>query len=214
MKSNPLRGLFGVSSLRPEAIRVSPQPTEPTEHIYYEIPSGVIEKLLANPYAGDGTLHPDMHLIYVDKVCGLFKLAGLPGDEVKRKVFPLSLKGKALTWYRLCDDIGSWNYNRLKLDFHQKFYPMHLVHRDQNYIYNFWPHEGESIAQAWGRLKSMLYPCLNHELSREIIIQNFYARLSRNDQSMLDTSCTGSFMKKDIEFKWDLLERIKCNSED
>ena len=31
---------------------------------------------------------------------------------------------------------------------------------------------------------------------------------------MLDTSCTGSYMKKDIEFKWGLLERIKCNSED
>ena len=31
---------------------------------------------------------------------------------------------------------------------------------------------------------------------------------------MLDTSCTGSFMRKTIEFKWDLLERIKCNSED
>ena len=73
---------------------------------------------------------------------------------------------------------------------------MHLVHRDRNYIYNFWPREGESIAQDWGRLKSMLYSCPNHELSREIIIHNFYARLSRNDQSILDTSCTGSFMKK------------------
>ena len=31
---------------------------------------------------------------------------------------------------------------------------------------------------------------------------------------MLDTSCTGSFMKNPIEFRWDLLERIKCNSED
>jgi hypothetical protein len=31
---------------------------------------------------------------------------------------------------------------------------------------------------------------------------------------MLDTSCTGSFMKKTIEFKWDLLGRIKRNSED
>ena len=31
---------------------------------------------------------------------------------------------------------------------------------------------------------------------------------------MLDTSCTSSYMKKDIEFKWDLLERIKHNSED
>ena len=50
-------------------------------------------------------------------------------------------------------------------------------------------------------------------LSREIIIQNFYAQLSRNDQTMLDTSCAGSFMKT-IEFRWDLLERIKGNSED
>ena len=71
-----------------------------------------------------------------------YKLAGMPEDVVQKKVFPLSSKGKELTWYRLCDDIGSWNYNRLKLEFHQKFYPMHLVHRDPNYIYNFWPHEG------------------------------------------------------------------------
>jgi hypothetical protein len=48
-----------------------------------------------------------MHLIYVDENFGLFKLAGLPGDEAKKKVFPLSLKGNALAWYRLCDDIGS-----------------------------------------------------------------------------------------------------------
>ena len=31
---------------------------------------------------------------------------------------------------------------------------------------------------------------------------------------MLDTSCAGSFMKKTIEFRWDLLEIIKRNSED
>ena len=91
----------------------------------------------------------------MDEVCGLFKLAGMPEDVIKKKVFPLSLKGKAFTWFRLCDDIGSWNYNRLKLEFHQKFYPMHLVHRDHNYIYNFWPHKGESIAQSWGSLKSI-----------------------------------------------------------
>ena len=72
----------------------------PTENIEYEIPSGMLEQLLANP---------DMHLIYVEEICGLFKLVGLPGDEAKKKVFPLSLKGNALAWYMLCDDIGSWN---------------------------------------------------------------------------------------------------------
>ena len=68
----------------------------------------MLEQLLANPYVGDGTEHPDMHLIYVEQICGLFKLAGLPRDEVMKKVFPLLLKGKALARYRLCDDIGYW----------------------------------------------------------------------------------------------------------
>ena len=113
MENNPLRGLFGVSLHRPEPQLVAPPPTAPTENIGYEIPSGMIEQLLANPYAGDGTEHPDMHLIYMEEICGLFELSGLPGDEVKKKVFHLSLKGKELARYRLCDDIGSWNWNRL-----------------------------------------------------------------------------------------------------
>ena len=78
MESNPLGGLFGVSSPRPVEQRVTPQPTEPieneneNENACFEVPSGMIEKLLANPFTGDGTLHPDLHLIFVDEVCGLF----------------------------------------------------------------------------------------------------------------------------------------------
>ena len=100
--------MFRVSSPRPVEQRVAPQPAEPIEdEIPYEYPSVMIEQLLANPFTGDGTLHPDLHLIYVDEVCGLFKLAGMAEDVIKKKVFPLSLKGDALTWYGLCDDMGS-----------------------------------------------------------------------------------------------------------
>ena len=48
----------------------------------------------------------------------------------------------------------------------------------------------------------------------KLLFKKIYAQLSHNDRSMLDTSYTGSYMKKDIEFKWDLLERIKHNFED
>ena len=84
MESNPLRGLFGVYSPRPVEQRVAPQPTKPieNENFYFQIPSGMIEQLLANPYGGDGTEHPVMHLIYVEHICRLFKLVGLPGNEV------------------------------------------------------------------------------------------------------------------------------------
>ena len=90
MESNLLRGLFGVSSPRPVEQRVAPQPTEPTENgnVCFQIPSGMIEKLLANPYARDGTLNPDMHLIYLDEIYGLFKRACLSEDGVKKKVSP------------------------------------------------------------------------------------------------------------------------------
>ena len=71
----------------------------------------MVEKLLANPFTGDGTLHPDMHLIYVDEVCGLFKLASMPGDVIKKKIFPLSLMGDALTCigYVMIRDLGTIN---------------------------------------------------------------------------------------------------------
>ena len=47
-----------------------------------------------------------------------------------------------------------------------------------------------------------------------MIIENFYARLSLDNRNLLDTSCAGSYMLKTIDFKWDLLERIKHNYED
>ena len=56
----------------------------------------MIEKLLANPFTGDGTLHPNLHLIYVDEVCGLFNLAGIPNNVAKKKVFPFIFEGRRI----------------------------------------------------------------------------------------------------------------------
>ncbi|KAK1643219.1 hypothetical protein QYE76_061024 [Lolium multiflorum] len=56
--------------------------------------------------------------------------------------------------------------------------------------------------------------CPNHELPGNIIIDNFYARLSFQDKTLLDTTCSGSFTRNKEEFKRDLLDRIKENAED
>jgi hypothetical protein len=87
-----------------------------------------------------------------------------------------------------------------------------LVNRD--YIYNFHPHEGESIAQAWGRLKSLMLKCPIHELARNIVINKFYARFSGYYKEYLEVCFDGSFTSKDVDAKWDLLETIQSNIED
>src|SRR3954468_14019347 len=98
--------------------------------------------------------------------------------------------------------------------FYTKFYPLHEIHQDKSYIYNFWSRDGESIAQAWGRLKSLMFKCPIHELPKDIIITNFYARLSRQDKEMLDASSSGVFQTRSVEERWDLIEGIQKNTED
>ena len=101
-----------------------------------------------------------------------------------RKLFSLSLKEKAFEWYRLLHSSHLLDRKELISLFYSKFYPLHEIHQDRNYIYNFWPHDGESIAQAWGRLKSLILKCPNHELSKDIIVNNFHARLSHHDKEI------------------------------
>jgi hypothetical protein len=60
----------------------------------------IIERVLNNYYFGDGTVHPSDHLLFIHKLCELFKCAGISMDQVKRKLLSLSLKGRAAEWYK------------------------------------------------------------------------------------------------------------------
>jgi hypothetical protein len=55
--------------------------------------------------------------------------------------------------------------------------------------------------------------CPIHELPSNIVIDNFYARLTLHDKDLLDASCFGSFTHMKGEAKWDLLDHIQENAE-
>src|ERR1041384_3241370 len=126
---------------------------------------------------------------------------------VMRKLFSVSLKDKASDWYKLLDNFDLLDWQELMSLFYANFYPLREIHQDMNCIYKFWSRDGESIAQAWGRLKSLMLKFPNHELPKEIILTFFYASLSRQDREMLDASSSGVFQTRSMEEKWDLIER-------
>ena len=49
----------------------------PTESIPFEIPMEIVEKVMDERYAGDGTVHPRDHLLKLTELCELFKVLGL-----------------------------------------------------------------------------------------------------------------------------------------
>src|SRR4051812_10132085 len=143
---------------RPTTMVVTPTPTE---IVPYKIPTGIIDYVLANRYAGDR--HSGEHLLYLSQLCSLFKLASVSMEFVMRKLFSVSLKDKASDLYNLLDNSHLLNWQELMSLFYTNFYPLHEIHRDRNYIYNFWSRDGGRIAQDWGRLKYLMLKCPNHE---------------------------------------------------
>jgi hypothetical protein len=185
MENSPFGSLFGNATA--SAIVVDEPQLNP-----FKIPMKIVELVINNLYSGDGTVHPGDHLLFIHELCELFKCAGISSSQVKRKLFSLSLKGRAAEWYRLLKDGPSIGWEEIVPLFYSKFYPPSEIHKDHNQIYNFWPHDGESIAQAWGRLKTLMLKCPIHELPRNIVINNFYARPTLHDKDLLDASCSGS----------------------
>src|SRR4051812_34054296 len=94
-------------------------------------------------------------------------------EFIMKKLFSVSLKDKALDWYKLLDNYDLLEWQDLMSLFYAKFYLLREIHQDRNYIYKFWSHDGESIAQAWGRPKSLMLKWPNHEIPKEIYLQIF-----------------------------------------
>lgn len=54
-----------------------------------------------NCYYGDGIVHPGDHLVFLHELCELFKCAGISMDQVRKKLFSISIKGKAAEGLKL-----------------------------------------------------------------------------------------------------------------
>jgi hypothetical protein len=67
----------------------------------FKIPMKIVGRVMNNCYLGDGTIQPSDHLLFIHELCELFKCAGISTNQVKRKLFSLSLKGRAAEWYKL-----------------------------------------------------------------------------------------------------------------
>jgi hypothetical protein len=108
-----------------------------TKSISFKIPMKIVERAMNNCYLGDGTIYPGDHLLFIHELCELFQCAGISMNQVKRKLFSLSLKGRAAEWYKTLKDGQSIGWEEIVPLFHSKFYPSSEIHKDRNYIYNF-----------------------------------------------------------------------------
>jgi hypothetical protein len=125
MEKSPFGSLFGNTIA---TIRVVDEPP-PAQLDPLKIPMKIVERVMNNCYSGDATVHPGDHLLFIHDLCELFKCACISSSQVKRKLFSLSLKGRATEWYRLLKDGPSIGWEEIVPLFYSKFYPPSEIHK-------------------------------------------------------------------------------------
>ena len=93
--------MFGNGSSTTHVVEIS---SPSTEIVPFEIPIGIVDRVMDNRYAGDGTVHLGEHLLYIKELCGLFKIACASRELIMRKLFSIALEERAWEWYKLLDD--------------------------------------------------------------------------------------------------------------
>ena len=70
-ETSPFDTLFGSTLFTTPMVRKEPPSTE---CIPFEIPFGIIEKVMNDCYIGDGIVHPSVHLLKLTELCEFLKL--------------------------------------------------------------------------------------------------------------------------------------------
>src|SRR3954463_15886419 len=124
-------------------------------------------------------------------------------------IFPFSLKEGAKAWYDAlpCGSIRS--PQDLGHSFVDKYFPFSL-----RKIYNFTELQDEKLPKAWGRYCSLIQARPGHGVPKNELIDIFYAVLTDESRSYLD-SCAGCvFRKRTPDDAEELMGKIAKNHED
>ena len=121
MDKTPFDSLFRDTSVIAATTAKVVDDPPPTQVDPFKIPMRIVELAMNNPYYGDGTVHPGDHLLLIHELCGLFKCAGISMDQVKRKLFSLSLKGRAEEWFELLKNHQTIGWEEIVPLFYSKF---------------------------------------------------------------------------------------------
>src|SRR3954471_24136091 len=213
-----IKKMFEKHSLKNKAVRdpkfaISPICIDDPDYDF-SVDLSLIPMVEADPFYGRENDDAIAHLTKLGELGGLFTT-----DEKKRcfyvtKLLPFSLKEGAKSWYDSlpCGSIKS--PQDLAHSFVDKYFPAHMQHAALQRIYNFKQLQDESLPKAWGRYCSLIRARPGHGVPKNELIDIFYAGLTNESRSYLD-SCAGCvFRKRTPEDAEELMGRIAKNHED
>ena len=205
MAQKTLRDYFA-----PFASQVPTGPEVNIEGENFEIKSGLITMVQANPFCGKANEDASANLQQFLELCSTFVIKGVSQDAIRLCLFPFSLLGRAKQWfYANKAAVDTW-YKCAKA-FLSKFFPTGKTNALRGRISNFQQASNESIPEAWERLQDYILACQPHGMDNWLILQNFYNGLTQSSRDHVDATAGGAIFSLTTERATSLIEKMVSN---
>src|SRR6185436_300969 len=116
----------------------------------FEIKTGLVNMVQASPFCGKASEDARAHLQNFLEVSSIINPRGTTMDNVRLRLFPFSLLGKAKTWfYTYKDAFNTWD--ACSKVFLVKYFPLGKTNALRNRISSFEQLQDETVPEAWER---------------------------------------------------------------
>lgn len=163
-------------------------------------------------FHGMATENPHTHISRFLDMCQHFRYQGISEDAIKLRLFPHTLRDKALEWLDSLSIASITTWDELAHRFCTKFFSPAKVAQMRHAISVFTQNDSESFDEVWNRFKNMLRKCPQHGFDKKTQIRFFYTGLLPSFRSMVDSSSNGSLTTRTIDGAWELFERMADTS--
>jgi hypothetical protein len=159
----------------------------------FEIKTSTIRMVQHSPFTGKED--PNLHLQVFIQLCQTFNMDGVTQDQMRARLFPFSLLGKALQWFHSQPAETVQNWNALMRAFMKEYYSLGKTQSLRNKIATFAQYPTETISEAFERFNEYTWAVPHHKFPKEDLVQKFYQGLTMASRTIIDASVGGSIIE-------------------
>ncbi|XP_061345940.1 uncharacterized protein LOC133310510 [Gastrolobium bilobum] len=156
----------------------------------------------------------DLHR-FIDRflmICDSTKHPQVSNDEIRLRLFPFAINGKALSWLERQPVRSIPTWDDLSQKFFAEFFSMERYNHMVNDITNFTQLiEGETMCASWNRFKDLLRRCPHYNLTAGNQVRIFFNGCKPEVRMVLNSATGGSIKSLRANEAFELIERMAAN---
>jgi hypothetical protein len=159
----------------------------------FEIKISTIHMVQHSPFTGKED--SNLHLQAFIQLCQTFNMDRVTQGQMRARLFPFSLLGKALQWFDSQPAETVQNWNAFMRAFMKEYYSSSKTQSLHNKIATFAQYPTETISEAFKRFNEYTRVVPHHKFPKEDLMQKFYQGLTMTSRTIIDASVGGSIIE-------------------